>query len=628
MNQGILKILPDGRGFFESDEFQNGNIIIKKHFLNGAFNNDIVSILLTSNVNQFQQDAKVEKIIKRANNYFIGRIIIKKDKFFVSVDPNQSKKIILKTNNTEIKELDVVHIMITIWNKGNQAAYAELNSIICSAKNTESDYKYISAKYGIDLYQEINSQKEPKYFQNIIDTQKKKRINLEDKYTLTIDPASAKDFDDALSIEKKESGYLLYVHIADVAEFVSKESKINKVALERGNSYYFPEKTTHMLPKILSENYCSLKSKKSRLALTVIFDLTHQGIILDYKIVETVIKINKKFNYEEVDRILSQKVNDDLVKYFKRLVNVTSLLKKNRLNNGGFEIETSEDILNYDISGVPINIEHKSYLKSQMIVEECMLVANKIIAKEIYKKMEGKNLSSIYRNHSIPSNFSENYIKNMILSLGGKIDQKQKSLKSSDVHQFLVKIKTRYATKLLSLLILKKLKKALYQTFNEGHFGLGFDKYTHFTSPIRRYPDLVIHRIMKSIIRNETIYTEEDLNWVVKCANEGEKRSKDAEKEYSKIKAMKWLSKSSSKKFKGIILEFKNDSALIGLTVSSPVRGTLLIKNLPTDQYRITDNRLALLGKFSNRIFRVGQILDLVIEKIDFESQKISFNTE
>ncbi|MBT6018280.1 VacB/RNase II family 3'-5' exoribonuclease [bacterium] len=611
--QGKIKLLSNGKAVVEVLDYLNEKIYIDKNNLNGAFNNDIVLVRIIEGSNNYQIKGSVFKIIERDEDIFTGLVFKSKKQLTVIISSTQSKEIILQNYTDELSELDVIKIQIVDWNKGIYPASAKLLKVIALNGQKKSDYLFIINKYKIKR-KTIQSE-EPSYFKNIIESTKKKRSNLEDLLTFTIDPSSAKDFDDALSIEKTATGYRLYVHIADVGEFVPEGSNIDSQAMIRGNSYYFYEGVSHMLPEYLSENYCSLKENQSRLALTVTIDLGFKGEITNSKINETVINVDKCFSYEQVEEILIKNNESDFLKSLKYFEKISTILKCNRIINGGFEIKSYD--INYDLDekGELKNIKEKESFKSHKIVEECMLLANRVVANKYGEKLK------VFRNHSKPSLFGEHYIKNLIYSLTTKNENINLSL-GKNIHNFIKDINPIPLRSIFSLLILKKLKKAKYQTFNSGHFGLGFEKYTHFTSPIRRYPDLLVHRFVKASLKKSEYKSSNDINKALEIANYAENNANNANKEYYSIKTLRWLFYNSGKKLDGVILEFKKEHAIIGLAGSQAVKGMLKINNFPADQYKFLDSNIGIKGHKKSNIFKVGQKCKVVVVEVDFKLQK------
>ena len=610
LNKGTLKIRPDGSGVITNESFYDNNIHICAGDINGAFNGDIVGFSITKNHKSVQLKGRVLKIIKRFKNKFVGFIIKKKNNYFVIIDSVQSKKIILKNGTEDLLKHDVVEIKISDWGKGTSAAYAELIRVISQCSMKKNDYLYIVHKYGITKNEKKTESFS--YFERIINRERKNRINLENILTFTIDPLSAKDFDDAISIEKLSIGYRLYVHIADVSEFVEEDTKVDKIAMKQGNSYYFNEGVTHMLPKILSKNFCSLKQGEVRLAISVISDIDFEGNILETKINETCIKVDKNFSYQEVDEALKREEVGKTTNQLISLNRISKLLKEKRLELGGFEISSSK--IRYDINnkGKIINLKEEERFKSHRIIEECMLTANKSIAN-----LFGDRLN-IFRNHNKPSQHNERVIRDLISDFGIFSESDIYQL-DFGIHKLIKSLNSKIKRKVFSFFILKKLKKASYDTFSHVHFGLGFEKYTHFTSPIRRYSDLLVHRYVKAFIRgNERGVSAKDIR-AIELANNAEINSKNAQNEYLRIKGLRWLYDKSQHILDGVFLEFQKEKVVVGINDFIEIKGEIRIDKFPRDQYVSLSNNIGIKGKRKSKIFKLGDACKVQIEKVDFE---------
>lgn len=608
--QGTIEIGPEKYAVIKNENFHNNNIYIEKRDINGAFDRDIVEFNIIRNHESVQLRGRVLNILKRFKNKFIGLIIKKKNNFFVRIDPYQSKKIILKGNIEYLLEHDVVEIVISDWGKGISVAYAKLVRVISKGSKKDSDYLFIINKYGI-IRDEVNIIVSSSCEQ-IISRGINNRINLKNILTFTIDPSSAKDFDDAISIEEIAIGYRLYIHISDVSEFVKEGSKVDEIAMYRGNSYYFQEGVTHMLPKVLSENFCSLKQNEVRLAISVIFEIDHGGNVLDTKINETCIRVDKKFTYQEVDDILNMKGSGEIRNQLKSLDKISKVLMKKRLEKGGFEIASTKIKYGINNKGGISNIEEEEKFKSHRIIEECMLLTNKSIANIFGDKVK------IFRNHNKPSQYGERIIRNLISDFGLFSEKKEYRL-DIGIHKLIKSFNSNIKRKAFSLFILKKLKKASYNTFSHGHFGLGFQKYTHFTSPIRRYPDLLVHRFVKNYIRGRERQVTEKDNKAIKLANKAEINSKNAQNEYLRIKGLRWLSDNSKDILDGFFLEFQKEKVIVGIGDSIEIQGEININKFPRDQYRALSNNIGIKGREKSKLFKVGDKCKVQVEKIDFE---------
>lgn len=609
--RGTIEIGPDNFAVIKNESFYDKNVYVKEKYINGAFDRDIVEFNIIRDQESVQLKGRVLNIIKRFKNKFIGLIIKNNNKCFVKIESYQSKKIILKGNIDYLSEQDVVEILITDWGKGRSVAYAKLVRIISKGFKKDSDYLFIINKYGI--IKDEDNIKGHSFFKKIISREIKHRINLENILTFTIDPSSAKDFDDAISIEEIANGYRLYIHIADVSEFVEEGSKVDKIAMYQGNSYYFQESVIHMLPKILSEKFCSLKQNKLRLAVSVIFDIDFEGNVLNAKINETCIKVDKKFSYQEVDEILRKKENTKITNQLISLDKISKVLMKKRLENGGFEIAPTKIKYDIDNKGRITNVKDEERFQSHRIIEECMLLTNKSIANIFGDKVK------IFRNHNKPSQYGERIIRNLI-SDSGLFSNRYEYQLDTGIHKLIKSFNSNIKRKVFSLLILKKLKKASYNTFSHGHFGLGFQKYTHFTSPIRRYPDLLVHRFIKDCIRGKERLVTPMEDKAVELANKAENNSKKAQNEYLRIKGLRWLSDNSQTILDGFFLEFQKGKVIIGIGNSIEIQGVISIDKFPRDQYKALSNNMGIKGKEKSNFFKVGDKCKVQIEEVDFES--------
>ena len=370
----------------------------------------------------------------------------------------------------------------------------------------------------------------------------KKREDLTKLDTFSIDPDDAQDFDDAISINFNDGVYDLKVHIADVSSFVKPDSDLDKAALQNSNSYYFPEKSYHMLPSELATKYCSLVPGENRLAVSLCFKLTSSGKILEERACLSIIKNKHRLTYNEVNDILINPQKTNLEQNIFLLYKLHKILKKNRLKDGALDLVSTESIFSFDLVGTPLEIKEKNQEDSHAMVEECMLLANKYAAKLL-----GSKGYPIYRNHDMPSRRS--FLK--IEALISAFTDRPKSF-----NDFILSFNSPNKRKIFSRLILKKLKRAEYSLINIGHYGLAFDTYLHFTSPIRRYADLVCHRLLKNILKNNVSKRIDSLDDIVNRINENEQKAKNAENEYNRLKKIKYLQSKKDKIFQCTIEGF------------------------------------------------------------------------
>ena len=614
-----LKILKNGDGFV-FNELTNEKFFIKQNFLKGAMNGDRVRIFInTSRYGSFLR-CHIAKIIKRKNKFFTAKINKHKKQVFACIYPFQSKKIILKNLNMNINTGDIVKIQIINWREGHKSAYAKVISLIARSDDLDSDYIWISRRYGIQNFNEYHTSKVDQIkYKSILENNLIKRKDLSQIRTFTIDPEDAKDFDDAISVIKKNADTELYIHIADVSIYVQENSKIDHSACERGNSYYFREKTVHMLPEYLSTNICSLVPGKKRLALTVKIVLDNQCLIKSYDFFESTIMSNRKFHYKEVETIISSnKSTKGIFKDIKLLKSLTDKLRKNRLSNDGFNLDLFEQDFVLDKNGKPIDSYEVERLQSHEMIEESMLLANTLASKQIEVGQTNLNHFGIYRNHESVSMKNENFIKELIKYTTNNPIDRQPHLKAREINNFLSQ-SSPSQRKTLSRIIVRKMQKANYSTKPLGHYGLGLESYTHFTSPIRRYSDIVAHRMIKGkFTSNKNIFSI-----IYKC-NNGELRSQNAERDYKNLKGLKLLDYKKNDPLGGYITKIQRSRILVNEKYSC-VDGIILKQDIPRGSYEFHKDMLFMRNKIGLEEFRVGDEVRLKVASIDFISQMAYF---
>mgnify|MGYP001160851110 FL=1 len=622
---GTIFLLPSGKGLFKPDDVSVDEIIISRHFLNGSFDSDRVRVQPFYSNYLNQSKGKVVKILKRFSSNFIAIIYKKKDTWYANVDINQPKNIRIEDTKISLKQFDIVEITMVNWNAGRRRAIARIIKIVCHHNDVKADLKFVTGKYRINDSLTINKKNlEENIFKEKINASVKRRKDLRSLETFTIDPIDARDFDDAISIEYDKSRLFIWVHIADVAEFVDYNSQIDKEAMLRGNSYYFPERVYHMLPRILSTKYCSLEPNVDRLSLSIKMNVDEKYNVTDYEIHETVINSDKKFSYEEAGSILDKNEESDHTTSLHLLDKITDDWKRKRIQKGGFEINTSEWKYDFDDEGIPTKYFRKKTNKSHKIIEECMLMANKIAAIYMKDKLDDRFNHMIFRNHDIPSLVNEQRIRKIFNRFKFNPESKHEAISSKDIHRFLLDIKDQSLKKFLSISILKKMKKANYGLNSIGHFGLGFNLYTHFTSPIRRYSDLVIHRQIKGILRKiQKSKIQTTLN-AVEAANQGEMKSSFAEREYKSLKDIRFLMNEIGNEFEGNINDFSKNYIHITLDFGD-INGFIEINTLRTDIYEISNDGTRINGRYSKNRYFLGQKLLLRLDRVDFMHQRSFF---
>ena len=595
----------------------NEKFYIKRVHARGALNGDKVKISLM-NYRGLYLRARVIEVAERRSKILNAKLFNVGKHTYASLYPYQAKKIKLKEMNSNFDHLDLAVIEVIDWREGHKTAYAKLVKVISKDSHSISDYLYVTGRHGIlDLKKQFENLKPSIDYEEILVKNIEGRVDLTSLETFTIDPVDAKDFDDAISITKTNGCIDLYVHIADVSAFIEHEDETDLVARKLGNSYYFDEETLHMLPKELSTNFLSLKPGVKRLAFSVKITMDEGFNVRKYKFFESVINSNERFTYQDAEDLLEAKAKNVFSKSLFLLFELTKSLKDQRLSVDGFDMNYEDFSFKVDDKDNSLRIQKNKRLKSHTIVEECMLLANKLASEKMLEQVSENKHLGIYRNHESPSLKSINFIEDLMLHLNyyssGNISS------ASDINNFLFKFKSRTNYDTLCILIMRKMKKANYSSRCIGHYGLGFSNYVHFTSPIRRYSDLMVHRILKGMkIKNHDIIA------VLKDCNEGELRSQQAERDYHKLKSLRWLGSMRDKPLKGHIIDIKRSKISIRESCTGFI-GNISKRSLPIDDYVMYRDKLVMKGVSSGLRFEIGEEVVIKIDKIDMISQEVLF---
>ena len=612
----VVKIIDKGRGYVINEETED-KFYLKRNHVGRALDGDKVKVQLQDSIYLYPK-AKIIGIKERSRTIFTARLYRKGNQVLASLYPYQAKKIILKNLDTEIEEFDLAVIEIRDWRENHKSAYAKLIKVISNYNDPKSDYEFVTRKNGIhQLKKKAYDSKVSNDFRMILDKNQKNRFDLTNLETFTIDPKNAKDFDDAISIKSNQKNIDLFIHISDVSTFVQHLDKIDCIAKDHGNSYYFDEETTHMLPEVLSTDICSLRPNMKRLAYTIKISIDKNFDIMNYEFFESLIKSNKSFTYQEVENILQNRDDSLFLESLKLLFELTKNLKKKRLSKDGFEMDYERIYFSGHNKNSLIKVKKDLCLNSNMMVEECMLLANKLASDFMFKKVSNRYRPGIYRNHEQPSMRSINFLDNLMTYKSGHV--RKVSFRAKSLNDFLKKSRSNSSYNSLCVLVMKKMKKANYSSKSLGHFGLGLERYTHFTSPIRRYSDLMVHRIMKGMD-----FEHYSIIDALENMNEGELRSQKSEREYHTLKSLRWFKSMIGNVLAGHIIELK----LSKITVRESSTGTtgyILKKSLPYDRYSIFDDKFVMKGLFKNTRFEIGQEISMKIDKINLVNQETFF---
>ena len=611
--QGQLSVHPRGFGFVNLPSPLE-DVFVPKSCLEGAIDGDIVEVEVdTSRPFPKGPEGKIARIVERSRKSFAGTVLINQSSekrlycplFAQSVEslpcPTQFKDKSLKTGDRIVFE-------VKSWEKGKPKKI-EIKEFIGSIHSPSSDIPFAIYGHGLRTEFSKGAQKEAKaYGTSIKPSDLKERVDLRKLMCVTIDPDTAKDFDDAISIEKRGMHYRLGVHIADVSHYVRPDMHMDIEASNRCNSTYFPGRALPMLPKELSENLCSLKPNVNRLAVSVFVDINSQGETVSWEIVRSVIRSKKRFTYKEAKAVLYGTKKSKYAPLLKDMVTLCYLLKGRRAERGSVQIFMPEIVVLVDEHGVPKGLEKIEYDITHQMVEECMLKANEVVA--IHLSKQGKEVS--YRVHEEPSSDSLRDFSSLVASFGHSLPEIPKP---QDIQKLFQEIEGTEQAQYLAQCYIKSMRLACYSADNIGHYGLSLEHYCHFTSPIRRYVDTIIHRLLF-----EKPLSKEEIGNICQKASEKERLSARAEGEVVQLKKLRLLQsmikEDPNQTFEAIITRVKPFGLYFDV-VDLMMEGFLHISELEDDYFLFDESHSSLYGKYRGYTWKSGDTLKVKCRSID-----------
>ncbi len=626
--RGILELTQRGFGFLLIED--GDDIFINMRDLGGAVNGDTVEVTLLPSDYSRGPRGKVNRIVKRGTERFVGTVYFQKREAYLSIEPVTPLRgiRIVGEGVKQLREGDAIISKVRDWGRGRGAIHVVLEKVIGSTQNPQDDMKIVCSAFDLDptFPKAVQSEAE-KFTEEDIASEIRNRKDLRDLDCFTIDPKEAKDFDDAISLKKNKDGTTTVgVHIADVSHFVQPGSALDQEARYRGTSVYFAEGVVHMLPQNLSAGVCSLLPDKDRLASSLIMTLDTNCKVLNWKFHSSVIKNKKRFTYRDVQAIVDGKTKSPHSKTLFAMRKVAQRLQKLREEAGSIDFDIPEPIFFFRDGGIPHEIRHSERLESHRLVEEFMLLANRVIAENV--PYDGsQNRPFIYRIHDKPPREDMERFVDLLRRLN-LIKSRPKSLSSSEFRKILSMVEDSPYRALIENIALRTMTKAIYSTDNRGHYGLAFEHYTHFTSPIRRYPDLVVHRLIKQYLGSQKgsqqLQKKKPLNKLAKSNTESEILAQKAERDYIRLKQIRWLAERVGETFDGII------SGVIGRGIFVELKDTLVegfvdADSLKSDNFYFNEQDFSLTGKQSGERYRMGDEVTILVKDVAIEKRQSNF---
>lgn len=624
---------PKGFGFVEIDG-RDEDLYIPEDFVNGAFHKDTVKVALLSGQNGTRQEAQVIEVLARGIRQIVG-IYDKSNKNYGFVIPDNTKIsddifVPVERSKGAVSGHKVV-CEITDYGKNNRKPEGKVTEILGHANDPGVDIMSIVKGYElpIEFSEKIMNQVE-RVANEVSEADMVGRRDLRDLQMVTIDGEDAKDLDDAVSLTKDGMHYQLGVHIADVTNYVQENSALDWEARARGTSVYLVDRVIPMLPHKLSNGICSLNAGENRLALSCLMTIDTKGEVVSHEIVESVIKVDRRMSYTSVKKILEDKDEietksyQELVPMFELMRELAGILREKRKKRGSIDFDFPESKIVLDKQGHPIEIKPYERNVATKIIEDFMLIANETVA-EHFHWME---LPFLYRTHDNPDPEKISKLSTFIRNFGYSIKNKQEEIHPKELQKLLAKIEDTPEEALISRLTLRSMKQAKYTINCTGHFGLACSYYCHFTSPIRRYPDLQIHRIIKEQIRgrlNEKRieHYNEILPEVAKHSSEMERRADEAERETDKLKKVEFMEARVGEIYEGIISSITTWGVYVELP--NTIEGMIHVSMLPGDYFYYDSETYEMVGQATNIRYKLGQTLKVKVNATDKILRTIDF---
>jgi ribonuclease R len=626
--KGVLEITRSGMGFVIVSGLE-ADILVKPNDFNTALHGDTVRVQVDPHKTGKRMQGIVVDVLERKQMEFVGKLEMNKGFAFFVAEGN--KKIpdifIPQAGFNNAQDGDRVVVRIKEWEKDSKKRpVGEVVNVLDAEDGNDVAMKEILLENGFPIeFPDEVLEEAARIPDTISEDEIKKRKDFREILTFTIDPLDAKDFDDALSIRVLKNGnYEIGVHIADVSHYVQQGTNLDETAYQKATSVYLPDRVNPMLPEHISNFLCSLRPHEDKLTFSAVFQMTPKGQVKQYWIGRTVIHSNHRFTYEEVQEIIEKEdglYRDEIL----LLNNIAQRLRKKRFDAGAINFSSTEVRFKLDEKGKPIGIVVKESKEAHQLIEEFMLLANKYVAENVSKiEVNKKPLPFPYRVHDLPS--EEKLLPFMAFArkFGHKFDTSSPEKVAESFNAMLKDVQGKPEQHVLEQLGIRTMAKAVYTADNIGHYGLGFEYYCHFTSPIRRYPDIMVHRVLEEVL-NKRIKPDKKMEQKCKHCSERERAAMDAERAANKYKQVEYMRDFLGEEFEGVI----SGVAAFGFwveTVEHKCEGMVSIASLAEyDEFRLVDTDYSLVGMRSGRKFRMGDRVRIKVIAANLEKRQLDY---
>jgi len=627
--EGKVDLTADGSAFIITDDEAETDIFVAPRKLRNALHGDRVKIYVYGKSKGKRKEGEVIEIIQRAKMEFSGIVkLSERFAFFIPDDRKMLRDIFIPISELNGAKNGIKAIAeITDWPPEAKNPIGRIKQILGKQGENNTEMNAILAEYGFPLSFPAEVEREAEGISEEISKEEiEKRRDFRETTTFTIDPVDAKDFDDAISFRFLENGnYEIGVHIADVSHYVLPDTPLDHEAFERGTSVYLVDRVIPMLPERLSNGVCSLRPKEDKLCFAAVFEMDAEAQIINEWFGKTIIHSNRRFAYEDVQEIIEAQAGD-FVKEILLLNELAYKLRDRKFKNGAISFETTEVKFKLDEQGKPIGVYVKERKDAHKLIEDFMLLANRRVAEFIGKKGKGKNkFTFVYRSHDTPKEDNLLSFAQFALRFGYKINTNTDKEIAKSLNHLMADVEGKKEQNVLTQLAIRSMAKAVYTTKKTSHYGLAFDFYTHFTSPIRRYPDVMVHRLLEHYLAGGKPVDAETYEKLSVHSSQMEKKAADAERASVKYKQAEYLQNQIGTVFTGIISGVTEWGMYVEIE-ENKCEGMIRLRDITDDFYTLDEKNYAIIGQRKKKVYQLGDEVQIKVKSVDLTKKQIDFS--
>lgn len=638
---GTIDFTSQGTAFVVVSE-QDNDVFIPYKKTKDALQGDLVKITVLNRRSGKRREGEVTEVLQRAKTQFVGTIRLS-PKFAFVIPDHHKIHVDFFVNLTRIKgakDGQKVLVKLIEWKQGDQNPTAEVIEVFGFPGEHKTEMNAIMAEYGLpDKFSDEIEYYARKLNLSIEENEIKNRRDFRGITTFTIDPYDAKDFDDALSLQKLDNGnWEVGVHIADVTHYLKPGSVLDKEAVNRATSVYLVDRCIPMLPEILSNNVCSLRPDEEKYTFSAVFEMTDAGEIVNQWFGKTVIKSNRRFTYEEVQEIIEGKDGDYRADILV-LDRLAKILRADRTAKGSLFFDKAEVKFKLDEDGKPLGVFFKTQKDAHKLIEDFMLLANRKVAEYLGKpknesakdskqktKKTDKNPENlcVYRIHDVPSDDKLSQLSSFVSKFGYRLNLADKKKSVESLNKLMTDVKNKKEQGIIELLAIRSMPKAIYTTDNSGHYGLGFEYYTHFTSPIRRYPDVLVHRLLDARLNGEKYSNQKELENLCKHSSEMERMAAEAERASVKFKQVEFMQDKVGMEFAGVISGVTEWGIYVEI-IENKCEGMIRTRDLRGDTFVFDEDNFRYVGRNTGKVYALGDTVNILVKGTDLLKKTLDF---